>query len=151
MPVPLPGTLVASETEDPLGPLVFDYLRLDQAGGPDPTQTLTIEIYGDGRILRNGIEATLGQEQVAQVDERLDAINFFGLQNMFVGPPGRGDEYTYTLFVRQQDRQRRINAQDGYIPLEVRQTLALIVLMGDVVPPPTPVLEVTPTATEDGA
>jgi hypothetical protein len=126
--IPLPGQLVASETEEPeaiSGP--FTYLSLEQTGGPSDVD-LMIELYDDGRVLRNG-EAigTVSQEAVANIDQIIRDVNFFGMQGALIGPPGTGEEYRYRLYVERGDEiARTVQAQDGFMPTEVVRLLSSI-------------------------
>ena len=125
-----PGVLVASETEDPEPRGMFDYIYMTQEGGRENTVT-TIEIYGDGRIVRNSVEGRIGTEAINEIDATINEINFFGMQGTLLGPPGGEDVYYYRLVVQRGFQARTITAQDGYIPNEFLNLLSLIRQVGE--------------------
>lgn len=116
--VALPGTLVASETEDPFPETRFDYIYFEQTGGVEDL-SIQVEIFADGRIIVNDFDGTISGETIADLNARLDAVNFFGIQSTFLGPPGPEDSYQYRLMVSQSGIEKMVNAQDGFIPDEV--------------------------------
>jgi hypothetical protein len=125
LPVPLPGTLVASETEDPNVGLTFDYIFFQQTGGSENTTTV-VEIYSDGRVVRDGETFTVSQNVITQLDQMIDSLNFFGLQGTMLGPPGPETSYRYRVGVTRGAETRAINAQDGFIPDEFAAFLGSI-------------------------
>lgn len=120
-----PGTLVASETEDPepIGP--FQLVRLRQQGGRGNITTV-IEIYADGRIVRDGEIGTVDAATIGRINQMIDDMGFFSMQGTYIGPPGADDTYTYRVYVDSGDIDRAINAQDGYLPQELTSLLATI-------------------------
>jgi hypothetical protein len=143
LPVPLAGTLVASETEDPQAGLAFDYIYLLQEGGSN-NERIVSEIYGDGRTTFNAREGKIGQDALIEIIRAIDELNYFGIQGTFLGPAPRPNEYTYTIVVQRGANSRRINAQDGYIPMEVMQFMAQIRTIAESAPALAPTS--TPTS-----
>jgi hypothetical protein len=127
--VPLPGTLVASATEDPDAGLIFDRVVFTMTGGADNT-TLTIELKSDGTMTRDGVVGFVGQDVVNAVDTLLDEVNFFGLQATFLGPAPDSTVYRYSLRVERAGAERTINAQDGYTPDQIKSLFAKLAQLG---------------------
>lgn len=125
LPIPLPGTLVASETEDPEPPGLFDYISMEQEGGRGGSVIL-IEIYGDGTVIANGITGQIGPAEILEIDNAINTVNFFGMQGALLGPPGRADGYIYRLAITRNQTTRAINAQEGYMPGEFINLLGLV-------------------------
>lgn len=126
LPVVPPGTLIASETQDPeIEAGRFEYIFFEQTGGPND-QTITIEIFDNGSMNYNDLSGAVDAATIELLNQRLDEINFFGLQATYMGPPGGDEIYQYRLLVRQGGIEKMINAQDGYIPREVVALLSLV-------------------------
>jgi hypothetical protein len=132
--VPLPGTLVASETEDPEPGGIFDSVYLRQEGGQNDIITIT-EVFSDGRVIRDGVEGLVDQISIMEIDNAINTLNFFGMQGTLMGPPGDDNTYVYRVFVVSGDNERAIMAQDGYMPPEFMALLTLVRQAGDAVPP----------------
>ncbi|MDX2078154.1 MAG: hypothetical protein SFZ02_17110 [bacterium] len=145
--VPLAGTLVASQTEDPQAGSAFDYIYFVQEGGAN-NERIVIEIYSDGRTKRNDQEGTIGQDRIIEIIRAMDALNYFGLQGTFLGPAPRPDEYIYQIYIKRGANERLINAQDGYIPIEFVQFMSTIrnVVEIEATPEVTPTVEATPAS-----
>ncbi|MFW5709376.1 MAG: hypothetical protein ACOCX5_04055 [Chloroflexota bacterium] len=132
LPVVPPGTLVVSETEDPDPQAPLEYVYFTQEGGLAGT-VFEMELFPDGRVVVNGIEGTVDQATIAQLDQSLREINFFGLQPTFLGPPGTADTYRYRLLIRRGEQEKMINAQDGFTPTAVLELLAQVRSIGEAV------------------
>ncbi len=130
--VPLPGTLVASATEDPDAALIFDRIVLTRTGGPTG-ETLEIELLSDGTIIRNGVTGATTYERIIVIDDIIDELNFFGMQGALIGPGGDSEVYRYTIRVYRGDSNRMITAEDGYIPNEFQRLLSTIITTANVV------------------
>lgn len=128
--VPVPGTLVASETQDPEPRGLFDYVSMTQTGGREDI-TLVIQVYSDGRVIRDGVEGRVESALVAEIDNAINTLNFFGMQGAMLGPPGGADTYRYRVIVKRGFQERAIWAQDGFMPNEFIQLLSLIRDAGD--------------------
>lgn len=126
LPIPGPGTLVASETEDPGIPPGFDLITLEQTGGLNNV-SLDIEIMSDLTVMINGQGPfAISQETVDQLGVMVDDLNFFGLQGTFLGPSASEETYRYRVSVSSGDIARAINAQDGFIPEQFARFLSTI-------------------------
>jgi len=124
--VPLPGTLVASETEDPNVALVFDSIFFTRTGGPEGSERIQVELFQDGRMIFNGETTLIPIETILEIDLMLDEMNFFGLQNNMMGPLVEGTEYQYGLIVNRGPDTLAITSTDGFMPTEYEQLLGTI-------------------------
>lgn len=124
--VALPGTLVASETEDPDANILFTSIRLERTGGTGGVP-LTVEVFGDGRIIRNGAAGTISQDVIARLQDHIVTLNFFGMQGTYLGPGGDDTVYRYRLTVDREGTTRTINAMDGFIPREIQRFIGAII------------------------
>lgn len=132
--VALPGTLVASATEDPDAGLIFDKVTFSlQGGGNDAA--LSIEILQDGTLIRDGVASVLPADAVIELDNMLDTLNYFGIQGTYLGPARDSSIYRYTITVLRGEMERTINAEDGYMPTELQALFAKIVSLGAPVRP----------------
>jgi hypothetical protein len=132
--VPPPGTLVsAAATQDPLAQTGFTSIIYEQKQGSTGTP-LTVEVYSDGRVVRDGVASTISAEQVAAIDAALRAVNFFGLQGQFIVPGTNEDIYYYTITVDVDGSSRMIRAQDGYTPDELMALFNTISVLGSGAP-----------------
>lgn len=113
--VPIPGTLTYDRSNIPA--IDFDTVTFSRTGGI-VGQTLTIEIHRDGRLVRNGETSSVSEEIVAAVNDRLNAIHFYGIRGVFTGPISP-DAYSYYLTVDSPLGSRTISAQDGMTPPEL--------------------------------
>lgn len=131
-----PGTLVASETEEiePIGD--FQLIQLRQEGGRNDTTTI-IDVYGDGRIIRDGQAGNIDAGTIALLNQLIRDMNFYGMQGTYMGPPGDEDEYRYRVYVNSGEIDRAINAQDGFMPEQLVRLLAAINNAATVIPLPT--------------
>jgi hypothetical protein len=124
-----PGTLVAAATPDPDIGLIFDLIQFEQTGGITG-ETITIELRGDGTLVRNGVASTISQDQVVFIDNMLDQMNFFGITGVFTAPGRGADLLYYILTVERAGTSVTLRAQDGLIPPELGQLLTLIGSLG---------------------
>ncbi len=130
--VPLPGTLDPIVTEDPNIALVFDRIYLVRTGGPQNSGALEVEIFQDGRVIRNGETQLISPDEVLALDTMLDEIDFFGIHGAYLGPPtGQDEPYRYELRVERAEDRRLIVFQEGYIPDEIEALLAAIITAGN--------------------
>ncbi|MBI1256359.1 MAG: hypothetical protein GC204_02705 [Chloroflexi bacterium] len=123
--VSLPGTLVIpNDAKTPNAPtpvpIVIDDLLFTQTGGI-ANISLSIELRGDGTIIRDGQTSTVPEEGVQQIASLLDGIHFFQLQGIFTSPAGAGDAYLYSLSVTSPTGSRTVTSQDGMTPPELAQ------------------------------
>lgn len=136
LPFAQPGTLVASETEDPAGVPSFTRITLVTSGGPrindQPPATTTVEILGDGRITRNTSQGTVSQETIDALNALIAEMNFFGAQGTYVGSFGVEDEvFYYQITIASADgRERTINAHEGLMPVELQRIIGRVQVEG---------------------
>lgn len=152
LPIPLPGTLVASETEEPdLRGVGFDRIVFRQSGGTAGID-VQFEINGQDRsVTRDGNTMAISQEAVDQINQAIDSLNFLGLQGTFLGPGGNEEAYFYRITVEKGDAARTIASQDGFMPQEYIQFLGLLRTIGDsVIISPTSVPVSQPTENPGG-
>ncbi|MBZ0290379.1 MAG: hypothetical protein K8I30_22330 [Anaerolineae bacterium] len=123
--LPLPGTMVAAATPDPDVGLIFDTILFERTGGIAGIP-LTIEIRSDGTVTRDGVASAITPDQVTLIDTVLDQLNFFGLQGVFTAPGTSADTYHYAVTVERAGSSRTIRAEDGFVPPELQQFLALL-------------------------
>src|SRR4051812_13570756 len=112
-----PGTLVIpNDSKTPNAPtpapIVLDSLLFTQTGGI-ANISLSIELHGDGTLIRDGQTSKVSADDVKQIQSLLDGIHFFTLQGIFVSPASAADAYTYTLSVNSPTGSRTISSQDG--------------------------------------
>lgn len=120
---PAASTLVIpDEQETPNAPtavpIVIDSLFFAQAGGIAGI-SLTIELHGDGTLIRDGETSTVSAEDVQQIAAQLDQIHFYDLQGIFTGPGSAADAYRYSLSVSSDTGSRTITSEDGMTPPEL--------------------------------
>lgn len=137
LPVGAPGTLIASETQDPDGPQVFERVTLVISGGikingqtPPPT---TIEITRDGRIVKNNSsQGMVDQATIDHINMLMNEMNFYGAQGNYVGSFGADDEvYYYQItIVSTGARERTINAHEGFMPVELQRLIGRVQVEG---------------------
>jgi hypothetical protein len=126
-----PGTLVASETEDPDAGLVFDRVFLLRTGGTAEAPIRDeIEVFQNGQYRRNESTGVASTNRIARIDELIDSVNFFGLQGAMLGPSTETDDYFYRLTVERNGIERTIQSQDGFMPTEYMNLLGEILLVG---------------------
>jgi hypothetical protein len=123
--MPLPGTLVKSATEDVSANVMFDSLALIRTGGI-AGKMLTIQIFSDGTLDRDGQKIKLTADQMKQVNDQLNKLNFFGLQGVFTAPGTQPDVFHYNISVERGGDARAIDAEDGFIPKDLQALIDLI-------------------------
>jgi hypothetical protein len=143
MTVPLIGTAeTAVPTEEVVDPGAepevddgfFDSIIYEQTGGP-LDEELRIEVYRDGRLVRNGEELTLPPAEIEALNAALSELNFFGLRGQFVAAGQNPDAYYYSVEVNMSNGDSRtINAQDGHTPQPLLQFFSQLNLLGVDVP-----------------
>jgi hypothetical protein len=119
--LPPPGTAIAPATEEAAAQagVPFFNITYQETGGPANTELL-IDIFADGRVVRNGAEMTISPEVVAELNQMLQDVQFFGLQGQFTMFGAPSDVYTYFVRVELQDgAARSLEAQDRVTPPEL--------------------------------
>ncbi len=130
LPVPLPGTLVASETEEAEPIPDFQQITLLQQGGPADIN-VRVDIFSDGRVIRDGQTGSVAPGTIAELNQIIRDLNFFGLQGTFLGPTVPEEAYRYRITVISGQTERAINMQDGFMPEEVMRFLGRLRTVGD--------------------
>jgi hypothetical protein len=111
--IPLPGTLVASETEDPRADVPFttiSIVRLHQ-GVADQ-----LVIKGDGTFLYNNVPGVLSPQQITTINQAIKEINFFGIEATFISMVPQNDVYEYALTIERGEDVRTVVSQDKFTP-----------------------------------
>lgn len=124
----IPGTLIPPATADTLAGTPFDRILFKRTGGITG-QSLTVEILADGTYTRNDASGQLSPEQVQQLTNILDQLDFFGIQGVFTAPGTGADVYQYSVTVDRGGASRMIDAQDGLTPSEL---MALFTVLGQI-------------------
>jgi hypothetical protein len=127
--LPPVGTMIAPATEDPEAGLIFDVVYLEQTGGFTGIP-LTVEIHSDGRLVRDGVEGRVTPEQVAEIDNIIKEIKFFGIQGQFEPAAANPDAYLYKISVDRGGASRTINAQDGFTPEPLLRLINAVSALG---------------------
>ncbi len=134
LPIAAPGTLVASETEDPTAGLTFTTIEFARTGGgteEQPEPSVLIILNGDGTYTRNGVSGALAPDRVAAINDGITSVNFFGMQGTMLGPGIEGSTvYRYAVTIQRGDLNRTLSSMDGFMPQEYIQLLGLIFEVG---------------------
>lgn len=128
--IPLPGEIVlAAVTEAPEEAAApFDYILYTQDGGP-ANVSITIEVYSDGRVVRNGESRTVSPQSIAALDQKIKDINFFNIQGIFTTAGASQDIYRYTITVEGGLGSKMIRAQDGYTPQPLLELFSQVITL----------------------
>lgn len=121
--MPPPGTLeLVPETEEPdpnATPIPIYSITYEERGGPANT-SLLVEIFGDGRVLRDGAEVAVGADVIQEAAQAIHDLGFFNIEGVFTRAGASPDIYTYMVRVELEDgAAKRIEAQDGIAPPEL--------------------------------
>ena len=127
--LPAVGTIVPPATQDPDAGQIFDTVMLNRSGGIAGTE-LNVVLTSDGKVTRDGVKSAIPADQVKQISDKLDQMGFFGMQGIFQAPGTSPDVYTYRLTAERKGASRTITAQDGYIPDQLADLLAVISQLG---------------------
>lgn len=126
---PEPGAQAfVTEEVGPVGD--FEVVELVQRGGRNDIET-TIEIFADGRVVRDEQEGTVDTNTVQRLNQMIRSMDFYGMQGTFIGPPGDEGGYTYRLYVGNAETDRVITMQDNYLTPELQDMLGLIIAAGN--------------------
>lgn len=126
--MPPPGQLInAASTPDPQAGLIFDSIQYQQIGDGVTTD---VELLSNGTVTRNGAASTITADQVVLIDNLLDQINFFGIQGVFAAPGAGEDVFRYKVTVNRAGASMTIDAQDGFVPPELRELFSLLNSLG---------------------
>lgn len=132
--LPPAGTMVAPATEevnsvDAVSPFFSIYYQ--ETGGPS-NSTLELEIFGDGRVLRNGIESRISPETVTELNQFIRDIKFFSIQGQFTQPGGASaDSYSYLVRIElETGAASRLEAQDRLTPPDLLRLFSRLRTIG---------------------
>lgn len=120
--------LAAATAEPDAANQPFDYILYTQDGGPS-NASIIIEVYGDGRVVRNGESLTASPDAIAAVDQKIKEISFFNIQGIFTTAGAAPDIYRYTLTVESELGSKMIRAQDGYTPQPLLELFSQVVAL----------------------
>jgi len=111
--IPLPGTLVASETEDPNADVPFTRLEVTRVhlGVTD-----TLIIKGDGTFTYNGEAGVLSPQQIFNLNQAIKEINFYGLQGTMMSTVPQQNVHEYAVTVERGEESRTLVSQDKFMP-----------------------------------
>ena len=131
--LPPAGTPLLPVTEeasaDPLQ-VPFTSIIYEESGGI-ADGTLYIEIYHDGRVVRDGVETHISATQVDAITQALSDSQFFGISGQFALPGAGTDQYEYAVTVELDNgTAKRIDAQDNLTPPQLKQLFSLLRTMG---------------------
>jgi hypothetical protein len=129
--VPIPGTVMPGLSNMPTGgrpTIAFETVYFTRSGGI-AGQTLNLQLEADGTLTRNDETISVPETTVAEVNDRLNRIDFYGLQGVFTGPVSP-DAFSYDLTVESNVGSRTISAQDGFIPPELLDLFNFISQLG---------------------
>jgi len=121
--MPLPGTLVVSETEDPRADVPFTGITLVRLHQGIADQLV---IKGDGTFTYNNVPGILSPQQIFNLNEAIKGINFFGVEATFMSMVPQIDAFEYALTVERGEDTRTIVSQDNFTPNEYTTFLAKI-------------------------
>lgn len=128
--IPPPGEIVlAAATEEPdAAAQPFEYILYTQDGGP-ANASIVIEVFGDGRVVRNGESISASAEDIAALDQKVKEIRFFNIQGIFTTAGASEDLYRYTITVESELGSKMIRAQDGYTPQPLLELFSQVVAL----------------------
>ncbi len=121
--VPLPGTLVASETEDPNADVPFtliDIVRLHQGVADE------LIIKGDGTFTYNNVAGVVSPQQIFNLNKAIKEINFFGLQGVMMSTVPQSDSYEYAVTIERGEDRRVMSSQDKFMPSRYTQFVSAL-------------------------
>lgn len=131
--LPPPGTAIIPVTEEAsvdVSQIPFTQIVYEESGGIAAIQ-LHLEIYADGRVVRDGVESHITEADIANLTQALMDAHFFGLEGVFTVITAGTDVYSYHLTVTLENgSERRIDAQDGYTPPELQQLFSTLRQVG---------------------
>jgi hypothetical protein len=132
--LPPPGTAFVPATEE-ANPLdaasPFASIYYQESGGPS-NSSLEIEIFGDGRVLRDGVESTIPADTIAELNQMIRDMKFFSIQGQFTQAGGAAaDSYSYLVRVElETGSSSRIEAHDRLTPPELLRLFSRLRTIG---------------------
>ena len=108
-------------------------IRIERSGGPGATLTtpmppLVIELLGDGQLTYGDLKGQVPQGVLDQMNNRIRAIDFFGISGDFLGTIGLDgtQDYLYKVRITRGDTTRTLDARDTVMPQELRDFIAYL-------------------------
>ncbi|MBK8024310.1 MAG: hypothetical protein IPK19_23480 [Chloroflexi bacterium] len=137
MGAPLPGTLVTASTTGTANPptrppFTINIVSYYQQGGVSGTP-LNIALYGDGRLIRDGVESRVSPEEVDAIAAMLSEMDFLGIQGVFTAAGRAPDLFQYTITVETPFGSQTLTTQDGLTPDPLLALYAAIRALGQAV------------------
>ncbi|MCB9456651.1 MAG: hypothetical protein H6671_11750 [Anaerolineaceae bacterium] len=129
--VPVAGTVVMSETEDPDIGLTFTKIIYYQTGGTGGGTPVSIEVHSDGTAVRDGVSFTITPDQIVSLDLLIDQVNFFGISGVFTSPGSSQEIMRYRVSVERSDGSSvAIAMEEGLVPDVMLPLLSAIGSLG---------------------
>ncbi len=127
--LPPPGTMQVPVTEEPdpnATPVPFFNVTYTETGGA-ANVNLLVDIFADGRVIRNGVETTIPPETIAEINRVIDELQFFAIEGQFTMPGTGLEVYNYNVRVELQDGSARsLDAQDRVTPPELLRLFRML-------------------------
>jgi hypothetical protein len=132
--MPPPGTIErAPQTEEPdpgATPVPFYSITYEETGGP-ARSSLSIEIFRDGRVLRDGQEMTVGMDVILGAEQAIRDLGFFEIEGTFTQLGADPDVYSYMVRVELGDGSaKRLEAHDRVAPPELLRLFSQLRTIG---------------------
>jgi hypothetical protein len=130
--IPTPVQELATQapaTEDPNAGQPLTSLTFTRTGGAD-NSSLTIQINGDGTLVRDGQSMTLKPEDITALTQLIDKMNFFGMPGTLLGPASSPAIYRYSITVERAGNSRTISTQDGSMSDDIKALIGKILSLG---------------------
>lgn len=128
------GTMSVAEVEEngvvvTRVPYTINVVSFYQQGGVTGTTT-SIVLYGDGRLIRNGVESQVDAGTVARMGALLEVIHFLDIQGIFdLGGAGT-DQFRYTVTLETPEGSRTLTTVDGLTPPELYELYEAMKALG---------------------
>jgi hypothetical protein len=126
--LPPPGTAVVPTQEALVGgnPVRFANILYEESGGPGDSHLL-IEVYNDGRVIRDGVQTAVDTAAIETLNQMLVESDFFNIQGQFSVPGASSEVYEYVMRVELETGEaRRLATQDNLTPIEIKRLFAHI-------------------------
>ena len=87
-------------------------------------------LLGNGNVTRDGVASVVSADQVKLITDLLDQMGFIDMQGIFQGVGTSPDIFTYRISVERNGSSRAITAQDGFMPPQLGNLVALLSSLG---------------------
>lgn len=129
-PLPIPGTVTMSETQEADAGLTFTKILYYQTGGDDPTP-LTVEVYSDGTMTRNGTQSSISQDQVTMLQALIDQSNFFNINGAFTSAGSSQSVRRYRVSIERSDGSSvALTMEESLVPPVVAPLIVALGTLG---------------------